>query len=152
MLVEDVSRLLKKNGNGKKWVAEAVPVLIEVMEQIKDIETRKDEEVEPYKVQIKEIEEKYKPFLLPLNEMNGQIREKIVQCVDEPTTIQGDNGGRVVFVESLETEIFDVDKLDPKYVMKVPDMKAIKEAMKRGVTNIKGVKVVPKYSVRVYTK
>ena len=128
------------------------PVIIEVNSQIKEVDGKRVEEVEPFKAMIASINEKYKPSLDPLNEMDGRLREKIVENIDSTESVLSPDGGKLVFTESLVPEVVDESKVDKKYLTTIVDMAKVKADMKKGIMNIKGIKVVPKYVVRVYTK
>lgn len=152
MLMDNVSRLMAQKKKGQSWVEAVAPVLIEVNSEIKEIEGKKDGETAPLKSQIKEIDEKYKGALVALNEIDMRLRNEVVKEVKSTEAIQSPDGGKLVFAESTEIEYGDVGEVDSKYLMKVVDVKKVKEALSKGIVNIKGIKVVPEISLRVYTK
>lgn len=131
---------------------EALPVLVSVSKEIKILEKRRDEESEPFKSQIKDISNKYKPALEPLNEIGSQLRGRVMVEYEGTETVSEEGVGKLVFPESWGFEIEDFSKVEKKYRMEVVDNKAIMEEIKNGVRKIKGLEIKQSRSLRVLTE
>lgn len=148
-----VNTLLSSKNSKEDWVREAVPVLIEINRQIKTEETAMTEESEPFKLQLKSISDKYQVALKPLSEMDTRLRERLLKEYPSTEAIPNPEGvGKVVFAETWGYEIEDIKKVDKNYKIEVIDTKKVKGEIKKGVRNIKGLKIASERSMRVYTK
>lgn len=144
--------MIKSKSKGEKWVSEVAPILVEINKEIKEIEDKKKNECEPFRTKISDISDKYKPALLPLNEMDSQIRERVMVEYKGTDTVACEEGGSLVFPLSWGYEVMDFAKVPKEYRMEVVNDKMIKEEIKKGVRNIKGIEIKPVRSLRVMTK
>ena len=149
--LKEAGKVIKSKRQGKEWVEEALAVLVGVSREIKVLEKRRDEESEPFKSQIKDISNKYKPALDPLNEIGSQLRGRVMVEYEGTETISEEGVGKLVFPESWGYEVEDFSKVEKKYRMEVVDNKAIIEEIKNGVRKIKGLEIKPIRSLRVLT-
>lgn len=144
--------MIRSKAKGEKWVSEVAPVLIEINKEIREIEDRKKNECEPFRTQISDISDKYKPALDPLNEMDSQLRKRVMVEYEGTESIKCEEGGSLVFPQSWGYEVGDFSKVPKEYRMEVVNDKMIKEEIKKGVRSIKGIEIKPIRSLRVMTK
>lgn len=134
------------------WVQECLPVIVEVNKQIRALETAMEEEMAPFKSQVKAITEKYQVAIKPLNEMDKRLRERVLKEHVSTDPVIGTGIGKLVFPETWTYEIKDIKKVDKEYRVEVVDINKVKTAIKNGIRNIKGIEIKQERSVRVYTK
>jgi len=151
-VIKEAGKAIKSKTKGEKWVSEVAPVLIEINKEIKEIEERKKNECEPFRAQINDISDKYKPALIPLNEMDSQIRKRVMVEHIGTESVACEEGGQLVFPRSWGYEVIDFSKVPKEYRMEVVNDKMIKEEIGKGVRNIRGIEIKPVRSLRVLTK
>lgn len=144
--------IIDDESKGEEWAKKASPILVNVNRQIRELEEKKEKEVSPYKEMIREIEGKYRGQMEELQNVNKELRERIVEEIKSTDTIHTEDGGKVVFMEELVAEPSDdTTKIDKNYLTISVDMKKVRTAIKSGIRKIKGIEIKPKVSVRVYT-
>lgn len=152
-ILETVQRILNLKMKGDKWVIEAIPPLVEVNIEMKEIEAKKKEECEPMRAAIKEVDSKYRSALDTLSAMDSKLRERVMKEHEGSESVAVDGVGSLVFAEGLwQIEIMDMKKIDPKYIITDIDRRAIETDAKNGVQNFKGLRVTRNRSLRVMTK
>ncbi len=150
-VLSQATKTIQSKKSGREWVEETLPVLVDVNKQIKVLEKKRDDEAEPFKVQVKGINEKYNPALEPLSEINSQLRGRVMVEYEGTETVSEEGVGKLVFVEGWDFEIADFSKVEKKYRMEVVDKKAIMDEIKNGVRKIKGLEIKRSRSLRVLT-
>ncbi len=130
----------------------AAPVLVDINREKKEIEEEKKEQEAPLRASLKEIGEKYATGLSTLSEMDTKLRERIGQERVGKETIKTDNGGSIQFPESIGFTYGDVKKVDPAYLKTIVDDAKVRDAIKKGIREIKGIKIEPVYGLRVMIK
>ncbi len=151
-VIKEAGRLIKSKVKGEKWVSEVAPVLVQINREINEIESKKKEECEPFRTQIKDISDKYKPALIPLTEMDSQIRERVMAEYVGTEAVRCEEGGSLCFPESWGYSVVDFSKVPKEYRMEVVNDKMIREEIKKGMRNIRGLEIKPIRSLRVMTK
>lgn len=148
-ILNGATKAVKSKKSGKEWVKEILAVLVETNRQIKEMEKKRDEEIEPFRVVIKEIADKYKVALEPLDEINSQLRERVMSEYKGTETISEEGVGKLVFPESWGYDVSDFSRVPKEYRMEVVDKSKIMAEIKNGVRNIKGLEIKPVRSLRV---
>ncbi len=151
-VIKEAGKVIKSKVRGEKWISEVAPVLVEINKEIKEIEEKKKNECEPFRTQINDISNKYKPALEPLNEMDSQLRKRVMVEHEGVESVKCKEGGSLVFPQSWGYVVTDFSKVPKEYRMEVVNDKAIKEEIGKGVRNIKGIEIKPTRSLRVLTK
>ena len=151
-VIKEAGRILNLKMKGDCWVREAAPILVKVVKEVKELEARKKEECEPFRVQIDDIASKYNPALEPLQIIETSYRERVLREAESGLTVVCEDGGKLSFPESWKYRVVDFAKVPKELRMEVVDDKAIKEQINKGVRNIKGIEISPVRSLRVYTK
>jgi hypothetical protein len=149
-ILDEVKRVLSSKAKGDKWVEAAIIPLVEVAVEIKDLEAKKSNECKEYRAAIKNVDEKYKQALSVLGEIDINLRERVMKEHEGTESVRVDGIGELVFAEIWGYEIVDLKKIDPKYL--TVDGKLVKEDIKKGMRNIKGLNILPVRSLRVMTK
>lgn len=149
-ILDEIKKVLSSKMKGDKWVESAVPALVEVAIEVKDLEAKKKVECEPMREAIKGVDEKYKAGLAVLNEIDTNLRDRVMREHEGTESVRVDGIGELVFPETWGYEIVDLKKVDPKYL--TVDGKLIREDIKKGMRNIKGLNVLPVRSLRVMAK
>jgi len=152
-ILDEIKKVLSSKMKGDKWVESAVPALVEVAIEIKDLEAKKKVECEPMRVAIRGVDEKYEGALVVLNEMDTNLRNRVMKEHEGSESIAVDGIGELIFAAgSWKIEIMDMKKVDPKYLVTDIDRRAIETDAKNGVQNFKGLRVTRGRSLRVMTK
>ena len=150
-ILETASRVLNLKMKGDKWVVEALPVLVDVAVEVKDLSAKKTDECQPMREAIKMVDSKYKPALDVLSEIDSKLRDRVMKEHEGHESVAVDGVGELVFAAgSWEIEVTDLKKVDPKYI--TIDRKAVETDAKNGVQNFKGMTVTRGRSLRVMTK
>jgi len=145
--------IIERNMRGEAWVKLATPALINVNKVIKELEEKQELEKAPYKEIIREIDSRFKAELEPLQDTNKLIRERMVNEITTTDPVICESGGKVVFVEDvIAEEPEDLTKVDKNYLTISLDMKKVRASIKAGIRKIRGIKIVPRVIVRVYTE
>ncbi len=150
-ILNNASKLIKSKKIGKEWVEEVLPVIVDVAREIKTLEGRRDSEAEPFKNQVKEIGNKYKPALEPLGEISSQLRGRIMIEHEGNETVAQEGIGKLVFPETWNYEVADFARVPKEYTMEVVDNKKVMEEIKNGVRKIRGLEIRKTRSLRVIT-
>ncbi len=150
-ILADATKAINSKMKGKRWVEETLPIIIDVNKQIKGLERSRDEESEPFKKTLKDINDRWKPALIPLNEIDSQLRERVMNEYEGNETIEGESG-KLVFPESWGYEVIDFKLVPKEYRMEVVDKKKIREEIGKGLRKIKGLEIKPIRSLRVLTE
>jgi hypothetical protein len=151
-IIKEAGRILNLKMSGDSWVREAAPILVEIVKEVKELETRKKEESEPFRVQINDIASKYKPALEPLQEIEAKYRERMVKEAESGESVACENGGKIAFADSWKYRVVDFAKVPKELRMEVVDDKAIRDMIKKGIRNIKGIAIEQVRQLRVFTK
>lgn len=152
-ILDEVKRVLSSKAKGDRWVESAVGPLVEVNIEIKELETKKKDECEEYRLAIKQVDEKYKAALDVLGEIDSRLRERVMKEHEGTKSVGVDGIGEFVFAPgSWQIEIMDMKKIDPKYKITDLDRKAIETDAKNGMQNFAGMRVTRGRSLRVMTK
>lgn len=151
-IIDQVNKALASKKKGGDWVNEILPTIIDLNKEIKALEKAKEEESEPFKLQVKQISEKYEVALHPLGEMDDWLRKRIMDEYEGTDPVIQEGIGQLIFPESWGYELVDFSKVEKKYRKEVVDDKAIKSVIKAGVRNIKGISIQRVRSLRVLTK
>ncbi len=146
-MLKEAGKLLESKGKGKKWVEEALPVVVGVAKEIKTIEATKKGETDPLNELIKDIREKYKGALQVLENMDERLRERVMKEYPEGDSIKQDGVGELVFPEVWGWEVVDIKKVDRKYMS--VDSKIIMEDIRKGVRKIPGLEIGRKRTLQV---
>ena len=150
-LLETIKRVLNLKMKGDKWVVEALPALVEVNIEIKEIEAKKKGECEPMQNAIRLVGDKYKSALNVLGEIDNKLRERVMKEHEGSESVIVDGIGELVFAAGTwEIEVTDLKKVDPKYL--TVDRRIVTEDAKNGIQNFKGMQVTRGRSLRVMTK
>ena len=149
-ILDEVKRVLSSKMKGDKWVELAVPALVEVAIEVKGLKAKKKVECEPMKAAIKGVDEKYKGALVVLNEMDTNLRDRVMKEHMGTESVRVDGIGELIFPETWGYEIEDIKKVPAEYLG--VDGKLVRESIKKGVRNIKGLNILPVRSLRVMTK
>ena len=150
-LLETVTRVLNLKMHGDKWCVEALPALVEVAKEVKEIQAKKAEESAPMRETLKVIDSHYKGALDVLSKIDSKLRDRVMKEHEGHESVAVDGIGELVFAAgSWEIEVTDLKKVDPKYL--TIDRKAVETDAKNGMQNFKGMTVVRGRSLRVMTK
>ena len=150
-ILDTVNKILNMRTKGDKWCVEALPALVEIAIEVKEIQGKKTEETMPMREAIKEVDAKYKGPLDVLGEMDAKLRERVMKEHQGHESVSVDGIGELVFAAGAwEIEVEDMSKVDPKYI--TIDRKAVETDAKNGIVNFKGMKVTRGRSLRVMTK
>lgn len=137
--IKEAGTLLASKVKGKKWVNEALPVMVGVAREIKELEARKKEECEPAKAIINEIGEKYKGALNVLGKMDSDLRERIMKEYEGTDSIKQEGVGELVFPELWGFEVVDIKKVPAEFL--TVDSTLVRNEIKKGIRNIKGIEI-----------
>lgn len=151
-IIDQVNKALASKKKGENWVEEILPTIVDLNKEIKSLEKAKEEEAEPFKTQVKQINDKYEVALHPLGEMNDRLRQRIMAEYEGTDPIIQEGIGQLIFPESWGYEIVEFSKVEKKFRKEVVDDKAIKAEIKAGVRNIRGISIQRVRSLRVLTK
>lgn len=147
--LKDAGKVIKSKKKGEEWVQEALPMVIDVSHQIKGLEKARNDETEPFKSAIKDINEKYKPALEPLETMDKMLRERVMDEHEGTESVNEEGVGKLVFAQSWGFEVTDFSKVPTKYRMEVVNDKMIKDDIRNGLRAIKGLVIKPTRILRV---
>ena len=150
MILDNVNKVIQSKMKGDNWVTYSLQALVEVSIEMKEIEARKKAECEPFRSAIEDINSKYKVALDVLTEMDIALRDRVMKEHQGTESVKVEGVGEFVFPETWGFEIVDVKKVPEEFL--TVDPKAIREAIKKGVRNIKGLEIKPIRSLRVLTK
>ena len=148
--IKEARKLLGSKIRGKKWVDEALPVVVEVAKEIKELESVKGAEAKPLREMINEIGEKYKGALTILGEMDTRLRERVMKEYEGTESIKQEGVGELVFAQVWDFEVVDLSKVSKEFL--IVDPKLIREEIKKGVRNLKGINIDKKRILQVRTK
>ena len=148
-ILDNVNKVLASKLRNRKWLEEYLPVVVEVNRQIKAIDKAQDEEIDPYRAEMAKIREKYAVALKPLSEMNLKLRERVIKEYEGNGTVKAEGIGELVFPETWGYTVQDFSKVPKELRMEVVNDRAIKEAIKKGIRNIKGLLIEKVVSLRV---
>ncbi len=149
-ILDEVKKVLSSRAKGDRWVETAIIPLVEVAIEIKDLEAKKSEECKEYRTKIKEIDEKYQQALSVLGEIDTNLRERVMKEHEGTESVRVDGVGELVFAETWGYEVVDIKKVPAEYMG--VDGKLVRESIKKGMRNIKGLDILPIRSLRVLTK
>lgn len=150
-VLETVKKVLNLKMRGDRWCMEALPALVEIAIEVKEIQGKKAEETAPMREAIKIVDGKYKGVLDVLGEMDSKLRERVMREHEGHEGVSVDGIGELVFAAgSWEIEITDLKKVEAKYL--TFDRKAVEMDAKNGIENFKGMRVERGRSLRVMTK
>jgi len=137
-------------GTGETWVMESIPFLVEIAKTIKEQKEAIAKEQEPFKAILETINEKYKPELGALEEINSEMRNRVMEEYKGTETIRKEGVGMYVFPEKMSFDIED-EKRIPREFLSL-DSKKVKEAIKNGMLHIKGLIIGKKRELQVRIK
>ena len=132
---------------GEDGVREALVVLVKVARELDMLKLRKEQEAEPFKTVLGEIESRFKELMEPWLEMDSQLRETVLREHEGTDPVKIDGVGELVFPLRWTYRITDISKLERKYMK--DDPAALNSAIKAGVNKIRGVEVYQKRGVTV---
>jgi hypothetical protein len=145
--IKEARKLLGSKIRGKKWVDEALPVVVEVAKEIKELESVKGAEAKPLREMINEIGEKYKGALTILGEMDTRLRERVMKEYEGTESIKQEGVGELVFPELWGFEVTDIKKVPIEFL--TVDSTAVRNEIKKGIRNIKGLEISRHRSLQV---
>ena len=145
--LKDAGKLLGSKMKGKKWADEALPVMVQVAKEIKDLEAKKKDECEPAKAIIEEIDGKYKGALNVLREIDARLRERVMNEYEETESIKQEGIGELVFAQLWSSVVNDIKKVPMEF--HTIDSKAVNAEIKKGVRNIRGIEIEKRRSLQV---
>jgi len=149
-ILDEVKKVLASKMKGDKWVESAVPALVEVAIEIKDLEAKKSDECKEYRTAIKNVDEKYKSALSTLGAIDENLRDRVMKEHEGTESVRVDGIGELVFAEIWGFEVEDIKKVPAEYLG--VDGKLVRESIKKGIRNIRGLNILPVRSLRVMTK
>jgi len=149
-ILDEVKKVLASKMKGDKWVESAVPALVEVAIEIKDLEAKKSDECKEYRTAIKNVDEKYKSALSTLGAIDENLRDRVMKEHEGTESVRVDGIGELVFAEIWGYEVEDIKKVPAEYLG--VDGKLVRESIKKGIRNIRGLNILPVRSLRVMTK
>ena len=137
-------------GTGETWVMESIPFLVEIAKTIKEQKEAIAKEQEPLKALLEMIDEKYKPELGALEEINSEMRNRVMEEYKGTETIRKEGVGMYVFPEKVSFEVTNEAKVPREFLSL--DSKKVKEAIKNGMLHIKGLIIGKKRELQVRIK
>lgn len=117
--------------------------LLEIQRKLKEAEKCRVEEVKPLNDIVKGINEEYKKTNSALIRRDAELREKVESLYASEGTYVVEGVGSLVFPETYNFEVTDAKLVPRDYLM--IDTAKVKEAVKKGIRNIKGLKIEKKY-------
>ena len=147
--MKEVTVLLASKAKGVNFAKAALPVLVGISREVKEIEAGKENEAGPFKVILAGIAEKYKGALDVLGEADAKVRERVMNEYQDTETITGDEG-ELVFPCRWGYKVVDIKKVPPELL--TVDGKAVNAEIKNGVRKIKGLSVETIRSLQVRAK
>jgi len=144
---EKIDKLLKSKIKGDAWIIEALPVVVGIGKETKEIEERKKTECVDYNESIKKIRESYAPSLDVLKNMDLRLRERIDKEHKGTDTVRVDGVGQAIFPSSWGFEIKDTSKVDRKYL--TVDSKKVMEDINKGLRKIGGLEIEQQRGLRI---
>ena len=146
-VIKEAGELLKSKVKGKKWVDEALPVVVGVAKEIKTLEATKKEETDPLQELIKDIRGKYVGALEVLGEIDTKLRERVMKEYPEGESIKQEGVGELVFPKRWGYEVVDIKKVNTAFL--TVDSKAVNEEIRKGVRKIGGLIISRTRSLQV---
>ena len=152
-ILDEVKKVLSSKVKGDQWVEAALIPLVEVAIEIKELESKKKDECEEYRLAIKQVDEKYKQALSVLADIDTHLRGRVMEEHKGTESVKVDGIGELIFATgSYQIEIMNMKKVDPKYLVTDLNRKAIEIDAKNGMQNFEGLRVTRGRSLRVMTK
>jgi len=132
---------------GEDGVREALVVLVKVARELDMLKLRKEQEAEPFKTVLGEIESRFKELMEPWLEMDSQLRETVLREHEGTDPVKIDGVGELVFPLRWTFEVTDEAKVEKKYLS--VDSSKVNAAIKGGVGKIRGIRVYQKRGLTV---
>lgn len=145
--IKCAGKLIESKVKGKKWVDEALSVIMKVAKEIKELEEKKKGETDPLQELINDIRTKYAGELQVLGEIDERIRTRIMKEYEGTESIKQEGIGELVFPELWSFEVVDIKKVPVKF--HTVDAKAINIEIRKGIRNIKGIEIKKRRSLQV---
>jgi len=136
--MKEVAVLLASKAKGVNFAKAALPVLVGISREVKEIEARKENEAGPFKVILNGITEKYKGALDVLGEVDAKVRERVMKEYQDTETITGDEG-ELVFPCRWGYKVVDLKKVEPQFL--TVDGKLVNAEIKNGVRKMRGIEI-----------
>jgi len=122
---------------------EALTALLEIQKVLQEKEKQRVEEVKPLNDVVRGINEAYKKENSALIRKDAELREKVESLYASEGTYVVEGVGSLVFPETYNFEVTDAKLVPRDYLM--IDTAKVKEAIGKGIRNIKGLKIEKKY-------
>ena len=132
---------------GEDGVREALVVLVKVARELDILKLKKEQEAEPFKTVLGEIESRFKELMEPWLEMDSQLRETVLREHEGTDPVKIDGVGELVFPLRWTFEVTDEAKVEKKYLS--VDSGKVNAAIKGGVGKIRGIRVYQKRGLTV---
>jgi len=132
---------------GEDGVREALVVLVKVARELDILKLKKEQEAEPFKTVLGEIESRFKELMEPWLEMDSQLRETVLREHKGTDPVKIDGVGELVFPLRWTFEVTDEAKVEKKYLS--VDSSKVNAAIKGGVGKIRGIRVYQKRGLTV---
>jgi hypothetical protein len=134
---------LRSQKRGRDWAIKALPAVVALARCIREETEAMKQETEPLQIMVKTAAEPYRKNIEAMAETYEKLRERIMKEYGGVAKISGSTG-ELVFQEKPTYEVVDINRVDKKYIMKVVNVEAVKEAIEKGATKIKGLNILPK--------
>lgn len=144
---DEARKYVSSKVKGEQWVERALPVVVKLAMDIKKLKKDKAEDEEFAKALLKDVSDKYNPQIKALTEVDVMLRERILKEHDGSSTVAVAGVGELVFPQVWDFEVVDMGKVDRKYL--IVDSTAVRNDIRKGIRNIKGIKIDQKRTLQV---
>ena len=144
---DEVKKLMSSRAKGEAWVEKALPVVVGIARTIKELEGKKAEDSIFPKSLLKEVSDTYDPSIKAMKEVDSKVRARIIEEHGDNSPVAMMGVGELVFPMLWVFEVTDINKVDRKYL--VIDSAAVREDIKKGVRNIKGITIKQNKTLQV---
>jgi len=139
-ILEQVEKVLGSKSKGRGWVILAMPSIVGVNKEVKDIERGMKEELEPILRDERLVRDKYAGPLKVLGEIDEKLRERVQKEYEGTEAIHMDGIGELVFPERTSFKVTDIKKVPKEYLG--VDSTLVNKAIRNGLRKIPGIEVI----------
>jgi hypothetical protein len=134
-------KLLTSKEHGLLWVTHALPEMVAVVREIKEVEREREKEMEPAKELVNVVREQYDERLKPLKELDTKLRTRALEENTENDTVTAEGVGMMIVMRPWAWEVADIKEVPKEYLTVSVDSAKVARAVKDGMRKIKGLNI-----------
>ena len=146
--VARVEELMRSKKKGEEWVEEALPVIVSVVREIRELEAKMEEEKRPLMDALKSITNDFSPSIKELEKVDRKVRDKILECHLDESEVRMIGVGKLIFPLLWGFDVVDVGKVPSEFL--TVDGAKVRNEIKSGVRRIPGLKIDHKRTLQVW--